>query len=62
MARGAVLSVPQMWNLAQRWYDDRLQLGWRRRTQDERQRLLAAVGLHGDFWSLPSDGSQTDPP
>ena len=41
-----------MWALARRWYDDRLDLDWRRRTPAERQAILDAVGLTGPFWSL----------
>ena len=41
-----------LWELARRWYDDRFELRWRRRTPAERQAILDAVGLSGPFWSL----------
>lgn len=49
---GATVALEPLWALARRWYDDRLELGWRRRTPPERQALLDAVGLTGPFWSL----------
>jgi hypothetical protein len=50
---GAVLDLEQLWELAQVWYGDRLDPDWRPRTRDESQRLLADVGLDGEFWELP---------
>lgn len=51
-ARGAVFSPDQLWDLAGGWYDDRLELNWRRRTTTERQAILDRVGLTGEFWDL----------
>lgn len=42
----------QMWELARRWYGDRLEPGWRPRTLDESQAILERVGLRGPFWRL----------
>lgn len=50
---GAIFDLDRMWSLARRWYDDRLELEWRRRTPDERQAILEEVGLVGPFWRLP---------
>ena len=50
--KGAVFSPGQLWDLARGWYDDRLDLNWRRRTVAERQAILTAVGLIGEFWNL----------
>ncbi len=50
--KGAVFSPIQLWELAVRWYDDRLQFDWYRRTVAERQAILDEVGLTGDFWNL----------
>ena len=50
--RGAVFAPAQLWELANGWYDDRLQLDWRRRTVKERQAILTNVGLTGEFWDL----------
>ena len=52
-ARGATLPAAQLHALAQRWYGDRLDPAWRPRTRDESQRLLADIGLDGEFWELP---------
>jgi hypothetical protein len=54
VARGAVFPVPLLWELARRWYDDRLELDWRRKTIRERQAILDEVGLTGEFWRLAS--------
>jgi hypothetical protein len=50
--RGAVFDLQRMWQLAQRWYHDRLDLDWRRKSVDERQRILDEVGLTGAFWAI----------
>ena len=50
--KGAVFSPMQLWELAKRWYDDRLQFDWYRRTVEERQTLLNEVGLTGESWNL----------
>ncbi len=47
-----MISPEQLWELGRRWYGDRLQFDWRRRTLAERQAILDAVGLTGDFWDL----------
>jgi hypothetical protein len=49
---GATITIEQLWSLARRWYDDRFDLDWRRRTPAERQAVLDVVGLTGAFWSL----------
>ncbi len=51
-ARGAVVPVAQLEELARRWYGDRLDPGWRPRTRQASQRILDAVGLRGPFWAL----------
>jgi hypothetical protein len=51
--RGAVLSLDQVWRLARAWYSDPRAAGWRSRTRDESQRVLASVGLTDAFWELP---------
>jgi hypothetical protein len=52
IGRGAVFTPEVLWKLASVWYDDRLQLDWRRRTPAERQALLERASLTGDFWRL----------
>ena len=50
--RGAIFTVEQGWELARRWFEDRLSPEWRRRTPDEAHAIFAAAGLVGPFWRL----------
>jgi hypothetical protein len=50
--RGGVMTVAQLHELAQRWYGDRLDPGWRPRTIQQSQAILDAVGLTAPFWNL----------
>ncbi|MDQ6885096.1 MAG: alkylmercury lyase family protein [Candidatus Dormibacteraeota bacterium] len=49
---GASMTVGQAWRLADRWYRDRANPNWHRRTADEAEAVFADVGLSGDFWNL----------
>lgn len=49
---GQALSLEQIWNLARRWYGDRLDPAWRRRSPEEAQRVFDGIGLTGAFWRL----------
>lgn len=49
---GATFSLEQQWQLAKRWYADRMSPGWRRRSPEEAEAVFADVGLTGDFWRL----------
>lgn len=51
-SRGAVVPVPQLHELARRWYGDRLSPQWRPRGLEASQALLDGVGLTGPFWRL----------
>jgi hypothetical protein len=48
--RGAVLSIPQLWELSQRWYHNRLEPEYHGRTTEQVQEIFKAVGLTSDFW------------
>lgn len=50
LPRGATLSVEQTWNLADAWYRDRMDAGWRRRTVAEAHELFGSLGLTSEFW------------
>lgn len=52
LARGALITPGQAWDLAYGWYRDKLKPDWRRHTLEEAEALLDAVGLTGSFWSL----------
>ena len=49
---GGAVTLPQLWELARRWYSDRASPGWRRFTPAEVEGVLRSVGLTGDFWRL----------
>jgi hypothetical protein len=49
---GLVFEPAQLWDLARQWYDDRLDLRWKRRTPAERQAILDSVGLTGPDWAI----------
>jgi hypothetical protein len=41
-----------MWELAKRWYGDRLAPDWQPRPPADAQAILDAVGLRAPFWRL----------
>ena len=49
-AGGAVLSVPQVWKLSQRWYHNRLAPEYHGRTIEQVQEIFQEVGLTSTFW------------
>jgi hypothetical protein len=50
---GATIPVDQLCELANAWWESRLQPDWRPRTRDESQAILDRLGLTGEFWRLP---------
>jgi len=52
MPVGAIVDVLRLWTLAGKWYGDRLDRNWRRKTVAKRQAILTEVGLVGPFWDL----------
>jgi hypothetical protein len=48
------MTLQQLWELAKRWYGDRLDPAWQRRRPEDAQAILADVGLVGPFWQLQS--------
>ena len=50
--RGAIVSLDTVWELTKKWYLDPRAPGWRPRTRDESQAVLASVGLTDGFWTL----------
>lgn len=54
MERGAALPLAKMAELAEIWYEGRLEEGWRPRTTAEAQAVLQGLGLTGEFWQLPN--------
>jgi hypothetical protein len=45
-----LVSLDQLWHLAQTWYANRLTVESRRPKADEMPGIFAAVGLVGEFW------------
>lgn len=52
MARGAIMTIAQAWELSRRWYGRRLDPEGRRPTPDEARAIFDRVGLTGAFWRL----------
>ncbi len=50
--RGAQLTIDQAWRLADAWYRNKMDAGWRRATLDETEALLTHLGLIDPFWNL----------
>ena len=50
--RGAVFTIPQLWKLSQRWYQDRLSPKYHGRTLEQVQEIFKEVGLTSEFWSI----------
>jgi hypothetical protein len=55
LPRGVTLSLEQIWDLAQRWYDDRLSPNYRGRSVEAAEAIFTAVGLDGPFWRFSAD-------
>ena len=49
-ARGATLSMDQLWELSQRWYQDRLSPDYHGRTAEQVQEIFRELGLTSAFW------------
>ena len=47
---GDVLSIPQLWDLSQPWYHNRLSPDYHGRTADEVQKIFTEAGLTSQFW------------
>ena len=48
--RGAVLSIPKLWELSQLWYRDRMSPEYRGRSMEQVQEIFRKVGLTSEFW------------
>jgi hypothetical protein len=47
---GAILTMEQLWKLADAWYCDRMSAEWQRRTIEQAHALFASLGLTSQFW------------
>jgi hypothetical protein len=50
LKRAAVFSLPQIWDLSQRWYHNRMSPDYRGRTADQVQEIFEEAGLTSEFW------------
>ena len=48
--RGAILSIPQLWELSRRWYEDRMSPQYHGRTIEQAQKIFKELGLTSEFW------------
>jgi len=48
--RGAVLSIPKLWELSRRWYHNRMSSDFHGRTSKQVQEIFKEVGLTSVFW------------
>ncbi len=46
------MTLPQAWDLSQKWYGKRLAADFRRPTRVEAQAIFTSVSLVGPFWEL----------
>ena len=53
--RRPLISLAQLWQLAVRWYANRLTVESRRPAADEMVSIFASIGLTGPFWDPKSD-------
>ncbi|MCY4464970.1 MAG: hypothetical protein OXE46_05485 [Chloroflexi bacterium] len=44
------MSLPRVWELAKRWYADRMSPDFRGRTAGGAQAIFRQLGLTGEFW------------
>ena len=49
---GEIVPAVNLWLLAHHWFDGRLAMEWKPRSQEASQQLLTDAGLEGKFWSL----------
>lgn len=50
--RGEALPLAQVWDLAQAWYGDQMDLDFRGRTAEHAAGIFARAGLVSAFWSV----------
>jgi hypothetical protein len=48
--RRAVFSIPQLWQLSQRWYHNRMSPDYHGRTLEQVQEIFKELDLTSEFW------------
>ena len=51
--RGAVFSIPQLWQFSQRWYRDRMSPDYHGRSMEQVLEIFQEEGLTSEFWQFP---------
>lgn len=51
-ARGAIIAIATLAELAAAWWHDRLSPDWQPHTRPQNQAILDRIGLTGPFWRL----------
>jgi hypothetical protein len=51
-ARGATLSIDELWELTKRWYQNRMSPEYRGRTAAQAEAIFRDLGLTSPFWRL----------
>ncbi|HZC79843.1 MAG TPA: hypothetical protein VE258_18965, partial [Ktedonobacterales bacterium] len=49
--RGETLTLEQTWELARRWYGDRMRPDFHGRTPEQAQAIFSELGLTSPFWA-----------
>jgi hypothetical protein len=49
---GETIAATKLWELADAWWHDRLDAGWRPHTREQNQAILDSLGLTTPFWQL----------
>ena len=52
LPKGALLSLPQLWDFARDWYGGYLARPWKKRSPEEARQLFRRHDLIGPFWDL----------
>lgn len=52
MPKGAIVSLPRLWDFASEWYGNYVHMPWRKRSADEVRDVFARHGLTGPFWAV----------
>ena len=52
IAPGHVFTVPQLWNLSQRWYRNRMSPDFHGRTLEQVQEIFNEFELTSEFWQI----------
>jgi|RhiMetdeSRZDD1v2_1073273.scaffolds.fasta_scaffold3362353_1 hypothetical protein len=55
LERGEVLTINQVWELSNIWYQDRLSLDYHGRSSEQAAEIFRQAGLTSKFWNVQYD-------